>query len=649
MSAQVHFTNRLGAVRNVVAGLATLLCVAAPVQAQTSYYQWDYNTIAPGFPNFTNTGGAGGIGTATSAAVGAGISSQLIGGQNYGLGTQANGSSDPASFNTNTNYVVETTNYPAAGGASGTHGMQFSNMNTTGAGTNLLFTIDISPTLTGLPASSGSRWYQVQASVNGGGSFSDVGVPIEYRQTTNWANQIPVSLVGVNTTAATDLQIRVVAVHDPSTGTYVPAPPSGTYSSTATVAYDMASVYQAKTFSNASSGNFSSGAGWSGGTAPVSGALSSNVMFGGASSAVTLNQDVGTGAYRLFSMSFTSDAAAYTITGNQFNLGMTTSGAVTSTMNYLTTLNNASSQTQTISAPINLITTNHQTWDSGNAGGKIVADAAVFFGDGVNLKIIGSSQIEVGKTGASFSGFLFSGTSTITKEGSGSLTIAYSTPSAPVFGAGNPTFLVNGGSLVAANTDGGSATGDANVTVNSGGKLTGHGRIAPDTTNNKKVTINSGGKISAGSDVTNKTLTIVTGTGANALAVAGTIEVNIFGTGATDVGQLSVTGEVNHTSGNIGINLSGTSVAALRSAVGFGNSRTYTVVTASAASTYSTAFGSLGGFQASEWSAAQVGNTLQVTFTAAPEPASVLAVAGATVGALAFLRRRRVSPELHPV
>src|SRR5689334_5782589 len=76
-------------------------------------------------------------------------------------------------------------------------------------------------------------------------------------------------------------------------------------------------------------GNWSTGFNW-GGTVPVSG----DTLTFGTSSITTLNNDLTTGSFNVGSITFSSGAGAYSISGNDFILG----GAITNSSSSLQTI-----------------------------------------------------------------------------------------------------------------------------------------------------------------------------------------------------------------------------------------------------------------------------------------------------------------------
>lgn len=599
--------------------------------SQSPVYQWDFNITNPKTNSSIGSGG-------TATLIG-GVTGSFSGGPNGGSGTIAVYSSDPGSGGSDTNFVWQTTGYPAQTGASGTSGARFAGINTTGM-SNLLFSFDLSPVNVGSPSSFASKWYQVRYSADGT-TFTNLGGPLEYRRTGSadaslFAQETVLSLAGI--APASNMRFEIVAVHAPGSSQYAPAQGT-TYSGSAPVFLDLVTVYQGNTWSStAGSGDLQAGENWST-AAPGPGELSSHLMFGGNENAavtVTNTNADPNNPFRVLSLSFTTAAnsTAYTVTGDQIRLGKSTPTAGASVMAGATTITNASNQQQTISTNLTLNTS--QVWDSGptaNGGSLLVNGNSVVFGSGANLTVTGQNLTQI----SAKLQFLTSSNS-ITKTGGG--TLAISSDNTGLIGA-NGQFIVNGGSLAVTNTTG-SATGAAAIQVNAGGRLTGHGIVAP--TGGNTVTVAGGGAIRPGTSAADRTLTIAAG--GLTIAAGGIYEVNVFGSGINDTGLLNVTGGVSTPATGPGIavnlNLVGVDRDTLRAAVGLGNTRVYTLTNVSAASNWNVTANNFTdlGFSATEWVPGQSGNNLILTFKPVPDARFALAVAGAGLLALAAVRRR---------
>jgi autotransporter-associated beta strand protein len=211
------------------------------------------------------------------------------------------------------------------------------------------------------------------------------------------------------------------------------------------------------------------------------------------------------------------------------------------------------------------------------------------------------------------------------------------------------TTTVGGGTLLANRQGTGSSTGSGNVTVQSGGTLGGNGRfgaMSPQLT-----TIQSGGLLTAGTSLATPALLTL---GNVSFEAGSSFRATLFGTGATDISLLNVSSDVI-TPGNAALRLdlsalSPTDVETLRSTVGAGNTRTYTVV--NSAGGLSGNFGSIdaansnfGHFSPGEWSLTPIPatNMLQVDFTPVPEPAAILGLAALGSGFVRRLRSRKSS------
>jgi hypothetical protein len=431
-----------------------------------------------------------------------------------------------------------------------------------------------------------------------------------------------------------DFRVRIVSVFAPGTSQYEGF--GGLYASSATsrVNYDYVTFAEAKRWVG-TGGSLQTGANWSDGQAPVSATESSNLAFGtvAGSPAVSASNTIAT---RYQSITFAAGSTtSYTLTGQTLFLGP---GGGTQAGGYggLTTLVNASGLQQQIDAPIHV--TNRQIWDAGSAaGGSLVINGGVTVTpivDGAQsrgLTIGGANPITINGP--------VTGDGAITKTGAGILTLSNGGNSFQDPGTGF-SVTVNQGALRVTNATG-SATGPGGVAVNGGGLLTGSGTVAP-TGTGPTVTINSGGVIRGGDTLANRTLTI----GSNGLTVApgGVVRPRLFGTGAsvTDFGLVSVTGSASVTNAALELDLNGKSANDMRNAVGLGNSRTYTIISASGPSSYSYAtnnFTALG-FVPGEWTINTVGSTSQLTFTPVPEPHLILAAGLLTLAGRRVFRRR---------
>jgi len=190
------------------------------------------------------------------------------------------------------------------------------------------------------------------------------------------------------------------------------------------------------------------------------------------------------------------------------------------------------------------------------------------------------------------------------------------------------------GTLVVSGTP---ATGNTGVLTVAVGTLTGTGTVAG------PVSISSGATVSPGTSIPQGTTLTV---GPTAFAAASTLRTTLFGTGSTEIGLLSSTGavSVNSTAGIV-LDLGAVNADSLRTAVGIGNSRTYTVAQGVGSvdnfTTSNLTLANQGSFQSSEWSilgSPSPGN-VQLLFTPVPEPVTILGV-GAILLGVARLRRR---------
>lgn len=196
-------------------------------------------------------------------------------------------------------------------------------------------------------------------------------------------------------------------------------------------------------------------------------------------------------------------------------------------------------------------------------------------------------------------------------------------------------FAHTGGTTVASGTllllgqaaaQSGTGTGAVGVT---GGTLGGNGRAAG------AVTVGANGRVTAGTDPANRILAL----GSTLAVEGGKYRVVLFGPENEQSGRLSVAGGVTLTgAASLELDLNGQTVAGLRA----GGPRTYTILTAgSVTGTFAAPNFTAQGFASSEWAVSYPGgNAVVLTFTPVPEPAAVLALAAAGLGAAGLCRRR---------
>ena len=285
-----------------------------------------------------------------------------------------------------------------------------------------------------------------------------------------------------------------------------------------------------------------------------------------------------------------------------------------------------------------------------------------FIGNNTSIGIGGNGTRTLTLTGSntgnnSITGLQITGTGsnalTLQKTGTGTWVLAKANGNnysgGTIVSAG--TLLVNNDTslLVADNT----GTGTGSVVVN-GGRVGGIGRILPTGANT--VTINNGGTITAGTGagVTTTALTI----GANGLTInsGGTYAASLFGTGTTDISLLAVSGGTTIDPGALlTLDLSALSaaqVANLRTTVGVGNTRTYTILSGRTGSDFALgnfSVSNLGNFAAGEWTfdTTPAAGTTQLNFSPVPVPEpGPVSMTAVVLGAMAlYLRgRRRAAP-----
>lgn len=564
------------------------------------------------------------------------------------------GGSDPGSpdpidpiNNPTATFVWRTFGYPAQSTGSGTAGVRFAS-NTAGKN-NLFFSFDLRA------LSRASKWYQPQYTLDGT-NFVNYGGPLEAVTSNNFANFSTLSFANVPGAATANFGVRIVSIFAPGTGSYAtnsgfygPAGTSGSQFNAATAQIDMVTFAEANTWTSATSGNLETAANWNTG-APVSGVLSSNLYFGStASSSVTVTNN--TAGFRAQSISFPAGATtSYTIAGsssNSIRIGTDASG-----LRGLISIINASSRTQTISAP--LFIDRGQTWDVGSAaGGSLVVNGSITFGgpqstDGLTL----TGQNDTTINGA-ITAFVFG--TTITKTGAGTLTLGAASPSS--FGV-----TVSQGTLRVTNSGGATATGTAGVTIAAGTKLTGaqnftagtRGFVGGDTTISGTVqpgtttTTTSGGQV----NFTGASQAVTFGSGSKYTWNLADLT-NAAGNAGIGYDQVLVENGagLNLTSGVVELAFSGTTTPTQSNSF-WQSLRTWTILQITGINPNATLFNGVPGGISNAGAFASAGTftlsngvngNVVLLFTPVPEPMFALGVGLAIVGLVVRATRRRRS------
>jgi hypothetical protein len=625
-----------------LAAVAAALLAFGPVASAQVFTgivtQWDFNSFGATPPDST-TNPTPFIGTGSASLLGGTTGATLL--ISNGTSSSDPGRNIPSNPNGVVNYAWLINNFPAQGTGSGTAGVQFSGINTTSSN-NPFVSFDL------FTQQAASGWYQVQYTTDGT-TYQSLTGPLQVTSANPWLNLNSISLAGIAGVSSANFGIRIVSVFAPGTNTY--AGVGGSYSPSglnSAAVFDMVTVAQGNTWTSASSGNLQDGTKWSFG-APVSGAISSNLFFGpttGGSATVTNNA----GGFQIRTLSFAPGTTTqYTLGGQLLVLGSATSVAG------LTTVVNASSQIQTIATQVQAAV--NQTWDAGSAaGGGLVFSGTDLFLSAKTLTITGQNNTTLGAAITEFSGG-----SSITKTGSGTLNISANNPN--WFGdATSGTALavsVNQGVLRVTNQSGGSATGAGAVVVAPAGTLAGAQGVAAGTKGfiTGNVTVN--GAIQPG--------TTVTSTSGGQINFPGASQTVTFGTGSKYVWNLAslTTNLANAGIGydqilvnnGAGLSLTGgvvqlsfsSATTPIRSNPFWQTAQSWTIVqvTGSPNTTQFSGIPSNPFLSVGTFSLAQGPNgTVVLTFTPVPvpEPRFVLAAGLAGIGLLGrFLRRFRLS------
>ena len=221
-----------------------------------------------------------------------------------------------------------------------------------------------------------------------------------------------------------------------------------------------------------------------------------------------------------------------------------------------------------------------------------------------------------------------SGTSTFTKLGGGILTLTGNN------GYGGGT-TVSAGTLQVGNASGTSATGSGSVTVNSGATLQGAGFINAGA---NAITINGTLSPGAGTNAAGTiTLASTASTGALTLAATSTLAFDINNTTTKDLVALDGTTVLTLGGGTLALTLPDTT------ATGIDYTATYALFTGVGSLTASSAFGTVTGYDTTDYTAnlALNGTEYDLSFTPVPEPGTVWGCL-LLVGALGWHQRRRV-------
>lgn len=385
----------------------------------------------------------------------------LIGGT---TGSSASGTTESGSTDGGTSW--NTGAYPAASAASGTAGVQF--LTSTAGQSNIVVRFDQRHSATA------SRFQRLEYTTDGttwisAGVFeANAGAPFWYSNRT--ADLSGVSGANNNTSFG----VRVVSIFDPANNTsYSAAQPGSTYNgSTGTIRYDAVTVTAGSVWVGGSGTDLGTAANYSGGVAPTS---TGTVLFGSAGGASTA-VSTSSGGNSLDQLVFRAGAPAYTVSG---------AGTISLRAGIV---NNATAAPQTISAPVTFGNQNaiynagtlslngavaytNQLWLQGgvtNLGGAVTGTGAV--------RVIGGTLNAGGTIAAPvnvLAGATLSGTGTI--SGAVSVLAGATIRGDTGTGAGNLNLAVGNTTIQAATTNGANLATQLAV---SGGAITGNSKLA---------------------------------------------------------------------------------------------------------------------------------------------------------------------------
>jgi len=278
---------------------------------------------------------------------------------------------------------------------------------------------------------------------------------------------------------------------------------------------------------------------------------------------------------------------------------------------------------------------------SGVQGTGAQASGTLIFGDAAGtVTVNGAVSADAGMT--------FNTTGYVIAPGSGSpsLTLTGATPVAnTITTATGVTTAIN---VPLAGTQGFTKAGAGTLLLGGVSTLSGTATVSAGTlggtgTLPAAVSVSSGATLTAGTGVGATTFNV----GPATFAANSTYRTTLFGTGASDISLLNSSGLVsgNPTAG-VTLDLNAVSASSLRTAVGIGNSRTYTVIQGTGVNNFNPSNLTLvnaAGYSPGEWaiSSSPAPGTLQLVFTPVPEPVTILAVGAGVLGLGGLIRRRR--------
>ena len=551
---------------------------AGPANAQI-ITQWNFPS---GF-NTTNPAPSTGTGTAAMLNLSGTTPGSSAGGLVNGGSTEAVSGS----------VAWNTTNYPAASSGSGTAGVRF-NASTAGQ-SNVVVRFDQRH------SGTSSRFLRVEYTTDGGTNWTPAATfESNLSVADTWYNNRTVDLSGisgVNNNA--NFGVRVVSIFDPANNTSYSGN-AAAYATGGTWRFDAVTVSAGSVWAGGSGTDLGTAANYAGGVAPTS---TGTVLFGTAGGSNTTVTTSGTGN-TLDQLVFRAGAPAYTVSG---------SGTLTLNAGLI---NNATAA-QAVSAPVQFGLSNTIQ----NAG-TLTLGGAVNFTNYLNLQ--GGATVLGGTVG----GVLGTGLTT-------------GNPAAPTVRVGNGTLTAAG-------------TLNTRVEVYSGSTLQGNGTIGGN------VTVAPGGTIRGDSGTGTGNLNLTAGVTSiqAATATGANLATQLAVSGGTITGnsKLALTGASTNlafdmTAGKFRITLLGD--AGLTA----GNTYTIALATANAATNFYRTGSNTDPFTTADfdlvsgsgtWSAFNSvtlvrnagANSLDLTFSPVPEPATIGLVAAGVLGAGAFVRRK---------
>jgi hypothetical protein len=310
-----------------LSGLVTLaaLAVGTPAQGQGVYTQWNFPT------DFNTTNPAPSVGSGTALLIGS------------TTGVSAAGNVNGGSTDQTATQAWNISSFPAQSTGSGTAGVRF-NISTAGVTDPLIFRFDHRP------SGTASRFMRVEYTLNGGTSWTSLGIFDSNYGHDIWYNNRTLDLSGVSgATNNANFGVRIVSIFEPPSGTsYLPANPIATYGTNGTWRFDTVTLSTGHVWIGGSGSSLATPANYQAGT-PPSGTTSTLLLgtAGGSNTTVT----TASVANQFDQIIFQNNAPSYTINGTDsltLNAGLVNNATNSQTISVSFTTFGRSNAIQTV-------------------------------------------------------------------------------------------------------------------------------------------------------------------------------------------------------------------------------------------------------------------------------------------------------------